>query len=65
MKPRWSIAIRERYRSVVTVFHLEGNHYDEIAAILGLPLGTVKTHLFRAKELLRAALTHDAPRRAQ
>lgn len=59
-------ALPEKYRTVITLFHLEGNHYEEIAAILGLPLGTVKTHLFRAKELLRAALSDDdAPRRAQ
>ena len=53
-------ALPEKYRMVITLFHLEGNHYEEIAAVLGLPLGTVKTHLFRAKELLRAALT-DLP----
>jgi RNA polymerase sigma-70 factor, ECF subfamily len=59
-------ALPERYRIALTLLHLEGNHYDEIATILGLPLGTVKTHLFRAKELLRAALTGDVPpRRAQ
>jgi DNA-directed RNA polymerase specialized sigma24 family protein len=35
---------------------LQGKQYEEIATVLGLPLGTVKTHLFRAKDLLRAAL---------
>jgi len=53
-------ALPEKYRVAITLYHLEGNHYEEIAAILGLPLGTVKTHLFRAKELLRSALTGDA-----
>jgi RNA polymerase sigma-70 factor (ECF subfamily) len=56
-------ALPERYRAVITLFHIEGNQYGEIAAILGLPLGTVKTHLFRAKELLRTALEATAPRR--
>jgi RNA polymerase sigma-70 factor (ECF subfamily) len=52
-------ALPEKYRVAITLFHLEGNHYEEIAAILGLPLGTVKTHLFRAKELLRTMLTES------
>jgi RNA polymerase sigma-70 factor (ECF subfamily) len=46
----------EKYRVVITLFHLQGKQYEEIARVLGLPLGTVKTHLFRAKEQLRSAL---------
>ncbi len=46
----------EKYRIVITLYHLQGRQYDEIAAVLGLPMGTVKTHLFRAKELLRRLL---------
>ncbi|HEY4442130.1 MAG TPA: sigma-70 family RNA polymerase sigma factor [Candidatus Elarobacter sp.] len=46
----------EKYRTVVTLFHLQGKQYEEIATVLNLPLGTVKTHLFRAKEQLRKAL---------
>jgi len=49
-------ALPEKYRAVITLFHLQGKQYEEIAAVLGLPMGTVKTHLFRAKELLRKAL---------
>jgi RNA polymerase sigma-70 factor, ECF subfamily len=52
----------EKYRTVITLFHLQGKQYEEIATVLGLPLGTVKTHLFRAKDLLRAALEPAAPR---
>lgn len=48
-----------KYRSIVTLFHLQGKRYDEIADVLGLPLGTVKTHLFRAKEQLRSMLEPD------
>lgn len=57
-------ALPEKYRVVITLYHLQGQQYEEIAAVLGLPLGTVKTHLFRAKDLLRAALEPSAPRRS-
>ncbi len=53
-------ALPEKYRMVITLFHLQGKQYDEIASVLALPLGTVKTHLFRAKDLLRAALLDSA-----
>ncbi len=56
-------ALPEKYRVVITLFHLQGKQYEEIAEVLGLPLGTVKTHLFRAKDLLRAALGPTAQRR--
>ena len=50
-------ALPEKYRTVITLYHLQGKQYEEIASVLNLPLGTVKTHLFRAKEQLRKALT--------
>lgn len=46
----------EKYRTVITLYHLQGRQYEEIARVLDLPMGTVKTHLFRAKDLLRKAL---------
>ncbi len=49
-------ALPEKYRTAITLFHLQGKQYEEIAAVLGLPMGTVKTHLFRAKEQLRRLL---------
>jgi len=42
----------EKYRQVITLFYLEQKAYEEVAAMLGLPLGTVKTLLFRAKKAL-------------
>lgn len=49
-------ALPEKYRTVITLYHLQGKQYEEIATVLGLPMGTVKTHLFRAKEQLRRLL---------
>jgi RNA polymerase sigma-70 factor (ECF subfamily) len=44
----------EKYRQVVTLFYLEQKSYEEVAALLAIPLGTVKTFLYRAKkELLK------------
>jgi RNA polymerase sigma-70 factor (ECF subfamily) len=49
-------ALPEKYRTVITLYHLQGRQYEDIATVLGLPMGTVKTHLFRAKEQLRKLL---------
>ena len=44
----------ENYQQVIDLFYLEQKAYEEVAGMLGIPLGTVKTLLFRAKkELLR------------
>lgn len=48
-----------KYRPVITLFYLEQRKYEELSALLGLPLGTVKTLLFRArKELVKIAARH-------
>jgi len=46
----------EQYRVVVTLFYLEERSYKEVAATLGIPMGTLKTHLHRARALLRDVL---------
>ena len=52
----------EKYRRVVTLFYLEQKSYEEVGAMLGLPLGTVKTLLFRArKALLQFASRNPSP----
>lgn len=43
----------EKFRTVMTLFYVQEQRYEEIAAILDLPMNTVKTHLFRARTLLR------------
>lgn len=45
-----------QYRAVLTLYHLNDFSYNEISETLKLPIGTVKTHLFRAKEMLRRAV---------
>jgi RNA polymerase sigma-70 factor (ECF subfamily) len=52
--------LREEYRTVIVLRHVEGYAYDEIADIMSLPLGTVKTYLHRARGELRKSLAHLA-----
>ena len=47
--------LRPEYRACIMLRHVEGRSYEEIAATLDLPLGTVKTYIHRARhELLKA-----------
>jgi RNA polymerase sigma-70 factor (ECF subfamily) len=46
----------ENYRLLISLRYQNELPYEEIASILNLPLGTVRTGLFRAKEQLRRAL---------
>jgi RNA polymerase sigma-70 factor, ECF subfamily len=48
--------LRPEYRSCIMLRHVEGRSYEEIAATLDLPLGTVKTYIHRARHELRHAL---------
>ena len=50
--------LRPEYRSCILLRHVDGRPYEEIAEILGLPLGTVKTYIHRARHELRDALAH-------
>jgi RNA polymerase sigma-70 factor (ECF subfamily) len=50
--------LRPEYRSCILLRHVEGRPYEEIATMLDLPLGTVKTYIHRARSELRQALSH-------
>jgi RNA polymerase sigma factor (sigma-70 family) len=41
-----------KYRQVILMRHVDEKEYQEIAKTLKLPLGTIKAHIFRARELL-------------
>jgi RNA polymerase sigma-70 factor (ECF subfamily) len=45
-----------KYRVVLVLRHLQEMTYEEMAEILTVPIGTIKTHLFRARNLLRERL---------
>jgi len=51
-------ALRPEYRACILLRHVEGRPYEEIATMLDLPLGTVKTYIHRARGELRQALAH-------
>jgi len=44
------------YRELIVLRHSQDLSYDEIAEVTGLPLGTVKNRLFRAREAMRDQL---------
>ena len=49
-------SLPDLYKPVAILRHLEGLSYQEIAEATGLPIGTVKIHLFRGKKHLREKL---------
>jgi RNA polymerase sigma-70 factor (ECF subfamily) len=51
----------EKYRQVITLFYLEQKSYEMVASLLGVPLGTVKTFLYRAKRELLKINSRRAP----
>ena len=46
----------ENYRLLIAAHYLEGVQYEALAEALNIPIGTVKTHLYRAKRRLRELL---------
>jgi RNA polymerase sigma-70 factor (ECF subfamily) len=49
----------ENYRQAVMLFYMEEKSYVEVAAMMELPIGTVRTYLHRAKKALSVALMNE------
>jgi len=56
-------ALPPDFRAAVVLCDLEGLSYEEIAATLGIKIGTVRSRIHRGRSALRAALAHRAPPR--
>lgn len=50
------VKLPEKYRKVIHLRHVDEKSYEEIADQLKLPIGTVKAHIFRAREILYKSL---------
>ena len=55
-------ALLPEYRAAVVLCDIEGLSYEEIADVLDIKLGTVRSRIHRGRTQLRAALAHRAPR---
>ena len=53
-------ALPERYKTVFVMYDVEGYTHEEIGNVLGMPVGTSKARLSRAREKLREALADFA-----
>ena len=51
--------LRPEYQSCILLRHVEDRSYEEIAQIMDLPLGTVKTYIHRARAELKEALGEE------
>ena len=58
-------ALSPEFRVAVVLCDIEGLTYEEIAATLGIKLGTVRSRIHRGRVQLREALAHLDPRRAE
>ena len=49
-------SLPDKYKLVIVMRHKQEKEYEEIAQELNIPLGTVKAHIFRGRELLNKYL---------
>jgi RNA polymerase sigma-70 factor (ECF subfamily) len=57
-------ALPPGYRRLIVLRHVNSLRYEQIAAVTGLPLGTVKNRIFRARAILRRLIDRPEPERA-
>jgi RNA polymerase sigma-70 factor (ECF subfamily) len=53
----------EEYRAVATLYFIEDFSYQQIAQVLGCPVGTVRSRLHRGRRMLQKALWEVAVER--
>lgn len=58
-------SLSDEFRVAVVLCDVEGLTYEEIAGVLGIKLGTVRSRIHRGRTQLRAALRHRAPRKGR
>ncbi|MGJ9411106.1 RNA polymerase sigma factor SigE [Aeromicrobium sp. CF4.19] len=58
-------SLPEEFRVAVVLCDVEGLSYEEIAGVLGVKIGTVRSRIHRGRTQLRAALSHRAPSRGR
>ncbi|HUP99136.1 MAG TPA: RNA polymerase sigma factor SigE [Aeromicrobium sp.] len=58
-------SLPEKFRVAVVLCDVEGLSYDEIAEVLGVKVGTVRSRIHRGRTQLRDALAHRAPARGR
>jgi RNA polymerase sigma-70 factor (ECF subfamily) len=51
--------VPEKHRQVLMLFYMEEKSYEEVARQLDLPIGTVKTYLYRARKTLMSLLLQE------
>lgn len=56
-------ALPEKYQTILSLFYFQDLSHEEIADVTRLPIGTIKTHLFRARALLQKLLQSAEGRR--
>ena len=47
------------YKTLITLYHVEGLHNDEISQITDLPEGTIKSYLYRARNMLKKSIERN------